>query len=405
MNKIALRHIAAVLVLVAALIVAGATCKNDPLDKSDSWAPEPDGGGYEGDPAAEPPEKPACPRALVTTGMGLGWKWLNHRISLWSIHPATAGCPGRVPQDTPLEVGFVGGNWSTGETMTDTPLYRYGYVAVDAPHHVGFAGLEVVVDIQSPGHTAWRSALVDLEANRLAGFESYTAFLVGLRLETDVEQTDPDYPESYDPALGYTSRGIGAGVGDVSVSEDLLAFPVWARFEHGLADRPTMNNAIPHARTRATLSLLVMGINGGKATATEHGYTMTYDTPRFLFQPNYEHAPVAMRQVAIDGAPGLPVAFVGLRSFNFALFGSVEKGDYLRELSVHADLVAYDGSTGRAQIDLDGYASNASTAFTELTMENDFSASVVLVQLPAGRVARGDSSGFFQTGQQQIPLP
>ena len=95
--------------------------------------------------------------------------------------------------------------------------------------------------------------------------------------------------------------------------------------------------------------------------------------------------------------------FLGLEGFNLALFGSVEKGDYIRELSVQAELLDYNPSTGEAVVDLDGFASNASLLTYEI-METDFEARLALVQLPDGSVEQRRIQREFEVGQTAIPL-
>ncbi len=351
------------------------------------------------------PSSSACPRALVMRGLGLSWQKLNHRISLWRVAPQRGGCPARVPADVPLDVAYVGGSWTTGGGfMSDRPVAHYHYYAVDAPASVSFYGGQATLFIDAPADEAQTKVTVDLVAANLTGFTQYVVLLDGFELRTDVPQVDSAYPPKYDPALGYTSRGIGAAVKDLTIDQNKANFTTWARFDHGPADRGGMNAAMAHARTKVIVHYLLVGMMSGKATLAEHAYTMTYEKPRLLFQAQYEHAPPAMRRLEIPGAPGYPVAFHGLQAFDFALFKSVEHGDYMRNMVVRTDLLSYDPTTGKAMLDVDGFASNASLLTYE-RMENAFSARLALIQLPQGSAVPGDKVVEFETGETTMYLP
>jgi len=348
------------------------------------------------------PDAPPCPRAVVTSGLGLRWKLVNHRISLWEVAPDQPVCPAAVPEDVPLSVGSIGGPWSTGQVFTDAPSVSYAYFAVDCGA-AAFASVSVPVTIDAPSPAGSASGAVALAEHGLAGRERYAALLAGLALTTDVPQTDPLYPPEYDPAYGYTSRGIGAGVTGLAVEGGVARFDVWVRFEHGPADRPDMNEALKHARTRAVVHVLLAGLDGGAVTEEPRAYTLEYPPPPLLFAREYPRAPEELRRMEIAGVPGLPVAAVGLASFEFRLFGPVAEGDYMREFSVSADMVSHDPAAGRAVVDVDGFASNVGLLTYE-TMVNDFSAGVVLLQLPSGTARPGELREAFDTGETVLPL-
>jgi hypothetical protein len=355
------------------------------------------------DPAAS--HAAACPRAVVSSGLGLAWKRLNHRISYWSLHPNQQTCPSAAPAGVTLTAGNVGGDWSTGVVLEDTPLAHYRYFAVDGGGRLGFAAVDFELAIDPPGYEAKTPAEVPLASAGLAGFADYAVLLQGLTLTTDAPQPDPDYPVDYDRAQGYASRGLGAGVADLAVVDGRARFTVWARFELGPADRPAMNRAMRHARTRARVYALLVGLRDAALTHAEHGYTLRYDPPRRLLQRDYRHASPEQQRFAVAGRPGFPVAFLGLESFDFRLFGGAANGDYLRELSVQAKLVDYNPATGAATVVLDGFASNASWALTYETMINKFSARLALVQLSGGEAQQREKSFAFRTGETTVNLP
>lgn len=89
--------------------------------------------GRDGASLAYDPE--ACVAFTLPTGLGLSWENLNHRISLWQLQleptPAEA-----CTADT-LSVAYIGGDFSTGETMTDVPSQ-------------GPSAEQILVEVQGP---------------------------------------------------------------------------------------------------------------------------------------------------------------------------------------------------------------------------------------------------------------
>lgn len=365
-----------------------------------SAGPSCEGGGETGPPAGL---EEGCHRAVITSGFGLRWATLNHRISLWSVYPRLEGpCLGASPGDRVLSVGCVGGPWSTGHIGTDTPWVSYEYWTLESPL-AAFSTVSVPITIDAPSAFGTGSVRIDLARSGLRGYQRYAALLLGLRLETGVKQNDPLYPPEYDPSWGYTSRGIGAGIVDLDTGDGTLDLAVWARFEHGPSDRADMNRALQHARTRAVVHVLLVGLSSGAYTAETVSYRLEYPKPRRFFAPDYPHAPEELRRIEIQGAAGLPVAVAGLSGFDLCLFGSSNRGDYVRELSASVRLVSYDPGTGRVLLDVDGFASNVGLLTYE-TMENDVSATVVVLQVPEGRATAGRLNRAFETGEALIEL-
>jgi len=334
--------------------------------------------------------------------MGLRWEYVNHRVSLWEVVPDAGACPARVPGDVRLTVGCIGGPWSTGQVAADIPSVSYDYFAVESDA-AAFAAVSVPVVIDAPAAVGMAAGSMVLAEHGLEGRGRYAALLAGLTLTTDVPQVDPLYPPGYDPSHGYTSRGIGAGVADLEVAGGVARFEVWVRCAHGPADRTDMNLAMQHARTLAWVHVLLVGLDRGAVTEAAHAYTLEYPPPPLLFAREYPRAPEVLRRMEIEGVPGLTVPFVGLASFDFRLFGSVAEGDYMREFSVSARLLSHDPATGRAVLDVDGYASNVGLLTYE-TMENDFAAGIVLLQIPSGTAEAGTVLQAFETGRTFLPL-
>ncbi len=345
--------------------------------------------------------EPAQPHGIVTSGIGLSWSFFNHRINQWSIRPDWRGNDYN-DNEYALAVSFVGGPWSTGTYFEDIPNAEYSFFYVEGGSNCWLAQAAVPLTIENGESKAEKEVEILLEDLDLESFPNHAVFLQGLSLDTDVSQSS-QYPSDYDPKDGYTSRGIGSGVDDVTTSPEKIRFSTWVRMESGPADRDNMNRAIKHARIEATVYLLIAGYTEGAVTYKEHDYFLSYDPPSPLFQPVYDRADSDTRQFSITGEKGYETAFLALRSFNFKLFGSVENGDYMREISVQSTLLDYEKKTGKAEIDLDGYASNAST-FTFETMENDFEATVALVQLGSGNAYPGYFKHEFQAGSEVFSL-
>src|SRR5688572_5325100 len=76
----------------------------------------------------------------LLTGWWYGWRDLSHRISYLRVG---------VQPDTSLDLGLIGGTWTTGEDSTDVPDYRVRYEHVRtrfADFAQGSAELEVGPD-------------------------------------------------------------------------------------------------------------------------------------------------------------------------------------------------------------------------------------------------------------------
>ena len=90
---------------------------------------------------------------------------------------------------------------------------------------------------------------VDSVEHGLEAYADHVVWIDGFAFDTDVEQRD-DYPTDYDPALGWTSRGLGFGA-EVDGRDGALRVAWRARFEAGVSDdytiREDMNLAVPYA--------------------------------------------------------------------------------------------------------------------------------------------------------------
>lgn len=392
------------LLLILTLIFAGFSCEsddnelNEPLENDSPG----DDDSSDDDDDDENPDASGCPRHLVTSGFGLAWKNLNHRIALWDVHPSSPVCPDSIKEETLLNFGYIGGDFSTGDIMSDTPIYYYSGYAVDTKNTLSFHSGNAVVVVEAPDYVVEKE--ITIHGSEFDPKISSVILISGLSVDTNIEQTDPEYPDSYAPGLGYTVRGLGVRIDKIWTEEGAVHFTLRAKFEPGIGDRPAMNEAIRHASVKMKVFFTAVTLHNAKATTIDHGYRLEYPPPTFLIPQYIAHAKKHQREVKIVGHPGFGLAFCGFTEFDFTLFGDEGKGDYIRAISTKVSLIDYEVSSGKATLDIDGYASNSSLTAWE-TMINDFRAKAVMVQFDSGYLSPIDMTDKFQTGSVQVPLP
>ena len=170
------------------------------------------------------------PVHTLWSGWNHTWGLLSHRLSLIHI---------KAIDGTTASSGIMGGDWSTGEQWSDDVNYRV--------HQQRIAGEQLRVE-----HGETR-LMVGPEGSatavsRLSALDSATlVVLQGFEIDTDVAQNG-DYPDDYDPALGYTSRGFG-----VTVALEDGQVKAQASVRWGPRDRPDVNSAVPFALTGVTV--------------------------------------------------------------------------------------------------------------------------------------------------------
>lgn len=255
---------------------------------------------------------PAPEPELLLTGWQYEWEQLSHRVSFLRVG---------VEEDTSLSLGLVGGDWSTGATFTDTPLYRVRYQRV-----VG-AGVQVVrgsatleVGPEPDGSTTLVLDGADLPANA-----SLVAVIDGFTLDTNVPQPD-GYPADYDPAYGYTSNGFGLALGEPERDGTDVRIPVDATVRWGPQDRSDVNAALVHAVTGVTVDVALIAFDGELDVLALSGARPYVEQPR----PYTEQPPM---EIPVDFAGGAREGFVAWRSFDLQLNlegNDVGQGDYLR---------------------------------------------------------------------------
>ena len=350
------------------------------------------------------PNPEACSESFVLSGLKLGWKNLNHRISLWGIEPSSSTCKAAEEAD----ISHVGGDWTTGEMLDDYSVYEVEGFRVSAPGTLGFHTVDLQVVLDPPDWEVREPVEVDLAAEKLDGFDHYVVLVHGLHLATDVDQPNPDYPmpedgeeddgSTYHPKYGWTTRGIALQALEVRQTDGILTFDAVVRFGLGPSDRENMNEAMPYARTEATAHFLVVGVEGETPLTGSHSYRLSYPEPDVLYfddgQPQ-PHATDEQRMVHMDGAVE-GAFFVGCSGWRWDLNPDGERGYYIRELSwfLRSD------ENDPAVLDIDGYASHTSVLMYD-AMDHRFSIDYVLVPLSEGDVEKVQTSGEFGIGEEQ----
>lgn len=262
--------------------------------------------------------------ALIWSGWSHAWHLLNHRVSY---------AEAVLEADGTARMGLVGGDWTTGEGATDYPLYRFHHQRVVAEGLTVIHGSSaLVVRANTPA-----AATVEVELPSAAP-RSWVAVLRGFRINTDTAQDDPAYPTDYDPALGYTSRGFGFGLGEVDAAGESLRFDTQASVRWGPSspddplDRSAMNAATAVATTEVELAWTLIGFDGA-LSASSAAATRSY--PAGVFS---EQAPFSAADLPLDlpGGPG----FAALRAFDLSLEvpASPGQGEYIRSMGVALDV-------------------------------------------------------------------
>ncbi len=364
-------------------------------------------GGDDNESPSYHPNPEACSEAFVLSGLKLGWKNLNHRISLWGIEPESTGCEAT----NDVAINHVGGDWTTGEMLNDYTVYRVEGTRVSAPGTVGFHTVTLPVVLDPPEWEITEPIEVDLAAANLDGFAQYFVFVHGLYLITDVDQPDPNYPmpeegeeddtSTYHPKYGWTTRGIALQALDVQQADNLLHFDAAVRFGLGPSDRANMNEAMAYARIEARAQFLVVGTAGDTPVTGSHSYRLTYPEPDALYLDDgqiQEHATEEQRTVHLAHEGDIPNDyFIGCTGWRWDLNPDGENGYYIRELSWFLRPEVDDPFT----LDVDGYASHTSVLMYD-AMDHKFSIDFVLVPVPEGSTESVHTEGEFGIGSEQV---
>lgn len=369
----------------------------------------------------------ALPSFIIPQRMGYRWKHFNHRISKWKFGLARNGSGH--PWADHLAAHSVGGPYSTGLVSGEHPSVKFGFqrVELDSPRTVGAARRQLTVTLGPSGVFHGRHTF-DRRALNLRNYKSIVPLITGFGFDTDVRQPNV-YTSAYDPAHGYQTRGLGAGLDVVEMDEHSVTVAFSLRYGFGSSmDRPHHNEALLDARVGAELDIALVGVNDVPVHCGEVGYEMDYEEPQLAIEQAIAPAPDHQKRVVIDGAKGAPEGIVGLQSFNFDLTPSRscswnddwpggdelrggngghprygQPGYYIRELTLAIDREAYDSSSGKASFLFDGYASNATHSIAFHPMHSRFEGRMVWLQTD-GALGPHTFARDFETGRSEFSL-
>jgi len=351
----------------------------------------------------------ACASFVVPHQFGFEWTQLNHRVSVWSNRLSPLGNEACVA-DT-LDMTVIGGDFSTGERFDDNPVVQFGYQPITRSTTTPFGAsrLSVELNLPPPGLST-RHLAIDRTTHHLLGYADVHALIEGFSFRTDVEQT-AEYPDSYDPAHGYTSRGLGIELTVTEVTESAVHLQVDVRFEHGLSDRDKMNAAIPYAKTAAIVDVLLIGTTTSVPVRTgEVLYDLNYPLLDPLSKERFEPASEEKQTVVLKGKANKGIGHYGWTALDFHLAPSSDvdpngdHGYYIRAFHADIDLKQYDSNNGEATFLMNGYASNTSEAWSYYALNHTFQGKMAWFQW-ANSADTVSLTPSINTGSASVPLP
>lgn len=360
-----------------------------------------------------------CADALIMSGFGLRWADEARNVARLGVHPALG--ESHFPEGCPPTSALRGADLvsrlddGTGEATGGRVSATYHVVGAGEGGEVPDAGADGgawlglrtargAATVRLDGEAeATAPQLFDLAPAGMGGAPAIAVVLDGFEVDTDVLQ-GPGYPPDYDPARGYTVRGLGAWIDGVTRDGDDLSFSVGARLALGRSDDPDMNAASPVARSEIVVHYLVVALPVAPATGT-----IAYR------EQHRGHGPAELEvcrpepgttALSIDGPP-LPHAAAALTRFLFSFYADEgTEGDRLRELSVRIGDFAYDPATGDATMHVEGYASNAGPPPPRLPMDYEVMAEVALLSWEGdGAVASLRLDAPVGVGRDEVPMP
>ncbi len=312
--------------------------------------------------------------AIVLTGWQYEWETLSHRVGYLRAD---------VAQDSSLSLGLIGGDWSTGESASDTPHYRVRYAEVTA-EDVAFAEGNAVFTMGPEPE-----ASVTVRVPNAPEGKHLTAFIQGFFINCDTPQSD-EYPADYPSRYGYTSNGFGFALGNPVRDGTDVDVPVEATVRWGPQDRTDMNAAIPYAVTEVGIHVLLV------ASALEPEGTTITGAAAYPFEPPYSPQPPMTATADLDGrgADG----FFGWTAWR--LDGNLDgadagEGDYLRAMGVEAVPSADD----RRAVTAETTATISSSSVLELTQFTaGFEGELVRIGSPLAEVTHYAVTGSHPVG-------
>lgn len=359
--------------------------------------------------------------------MGYRWRHFNHRIAAWRFGLARNG--GGDPWADQLESLSIGGPYSNELLRHECPKVKFGYqrVDVDSIERVGAARrrLDVVVDSSGVCRGTRR---FDRDELHLSGYRDIAAVITGFGFDTAIPQS-ATYPNAYQPAHGYLTRGLGAGVEVVDMNDEWVELSFWLRFGTGASmDRPHHNEAMLEARLAGELDVALIGVTDVPVHRGDVSYRSEYGEPKIGVGTPIDGIPKRLQRIEIDGTASAPRGIFGVQSFNFDLtpsrscqwnrdwpLGDDLRGEdgghpeygapgyYVRELTIDLQRERFDPKTGRGSFLFEGFASNSTFSIPFHPLHCEFSGQMVWIQADGARKPV-NFAAEFPTGASEFPL-
>lgn len=355
-----------------------------------------------------------CTDGLLLSGLGLRWADGSHRLARWAVYPRTVfpeGCP---PSSalrgatlvTELEGEIDGRAAPGGEVMVT--YSAIGPFGGSTPPDAGMAwrGVRIARGTTTVDLTADEGespALFDLVGAGMGAAPALAVVLDGLELSTEVTQP-PAFPRDLDASDGFATRGVGAWIDAVERDGDTLRFRAGARFAVGRSGDPELDRAFGSTRTRAVVHWAVVALPRAPvagSVAYRESHFGTGPRELSLCRPDAETT-----ALSIEGPPAAHAA-PALTSFRLSLFPEdEEQGDVVRELSLLVHSFEHDPSSGRARMQVEGYATNEGPPPSRQPMTYDVSATVALLSWDAGDdVEHLRFAAPVEAGRTDVELP
>jgi hypothetical protein len=256
---------------------------------------------------------PENSRVVALQAVDWAWEGFNHRVSQMGVWP-TQGPDGALQS---AELTFVGGDFTTGAIAEDDAIVSARWVSFAASRA---AYIDVRAMVPSDETLLQRIDISPLLP--LWGDGVIQVAIVGMRFNTGVEQPE-EYPDNYEPALGFTNRGLGVRASLEGLSNRGLQIDL--RFEHGLAEdevlRADMNAAMPFAQTAAEVRIVLFKPANDVPSdwfVHEFEFEQEGDPPRFT--SDLQPEPSDALRAFTAPAPGAPVGNVVLSGFFLKFF-------------------------------------------------------------------------------------
>ena len=358
------------------------------------------------------PSVDACGVGLLPQRFSLSWEKVNHRVSLLGFGTpilADLPCPALPGQ---AAIAIKGGDWSTGQTMKDTPRVEAFFYAVDARRdgdHPAAAFVRTTNNYtlgpqgDSKDHRAQVSdtLVFDLAALKIEGYQRYVPAIIGYRLDTGVKQPQ-GYPGDYDPGHGYTLSLLEIKLGEPVRAGSRIQIPLTASIGWGPSDRRNMNAALKLAVTAVRVDVALIGLDG-HTTQWSKSYKLAYGTPELGKELNQPPATEEQKRLLVQGRSGFQHAVPIWQTIRHELTGDKYVGFYIRTLRDSVKLLSHDPANGAVTLDVDGYAGTSSVIdFHRLT--HAYEAAGQVLQLNARSVRTAGTSGDAAIGDTLMNL-